>query len=84
MKKIRTYFAIVALISLPFFCVADNPGPPPPPGGGGPGGGGTPVGAPIDGGIGILLALGLGYGGMKLFQSRKDKDINSEMDKIEE
>lgn len=84
MKKILTYFVIVFLISLSFFSIADNPGPPPPPGGGGPGGGGTPVGAPIDGGIGILLALGLGYGGMKLFQSRKDKDFNSEIEKIEE
>jgi len=74
MKKIKTYFAILALLSLTFYSVADNPGPPPPPGGGGPGGGGTPVGAPIDGGLGILLALGLGYGGMKLLKTKKDKD----------
>jgi hypothetical protein len=30
-----------------------------------------PVGAPIDGGLGILLALGAAYGGMKLYLLRK-------------
>ncbi len=74
MKKIRSYFAILALLTLPVFSIADSPAPPPPPGGGGPGGGGTPVGAPIDGGLGILLALGLGYGGMKLYKTRKEKE----------
>jgi hypothetical protein len=33
--------------------------------------GGGPVGSPIDGGIGILLALGLGYAGKKYFDLRK-------------
>jgi len=46
--------------------------PPPPPGNpSGGGGGGGPVGAPIDGGLGILLALGAGYGGLKLYRARK-------------
>jgi hypothetical protein len=77
MKKIRSFIAILALISLPVLSFSDNPGPPPPPGGGGagPGGGGTPVGAPIDGGLGILIALGLGYGGMKLYNTRKEKAV---------
>jgi hypothetical protein len=74
MKKIKTCVAVITFFILPFFSGADNPQPPPPPGGGGPGGGGTPVGAPIDGGLGILLALGLGYGGMKLYQSKKEKE----------
>lgn len=74
MKKLKSYIAIISFLALPFFSGADNPQPPPPPGGGGPGGGGTPVGAPIDGGLGILLALGLGYGGMKLYQAKKEKD----------
>lgn len=73
MKKIRIFITVIVLLALPFFSGADNPQPPPPPGGGGPGGGGTPVGAPIDGGLGILLALGLGYGGMKLYQTKKEK-----------
>ncbi len=48
--------------------------PPPPPGNAQTGGGGSdgPVGgAPIDGGLGILLALGTAYGARKLYQERK-------------
>ena len=33
--------------------------------------GGGPVGSPIDGGLGILIALGLGYAGKKYFDLRK-------------
>jgi len=51
---------------------ADEPldSPPPPPGGGH-GGGGNTQGAPIDDGLTILLALGAGYGGFKLYKLRK-------------
>lgn len=73
MKNARNIFLLLAFLVLPFFSIGDPPGPPPPPGGGGPGGGGTPVGAPVDGGFGLLLALGIGYGGFKLYQSRKEK-----------
>jgi hypothetical protein len=72
MKKIRSLATLALLLALPLINLADTP-PPPPPGGGGPGGGGTPVGAPIDGGMGILLALGLAYGGKKLYDFRKGK-----------
>ncbi|MEI7727261.1 MAG: hypothetical protein WCK09_19275 [Bacteroidota bacterium] len=73
MKTLKLIFVLFALIALPFLGVSDPPLPPPPGGGGGPGGGGTPVGAPIDGGMGILLALGLAYGGKKLYTMRKEK-----------
>ena len=43
---------------------ADSPDPPPMPGGHGQNGN-SPVGAPIDGGLGILLALGATYGSRK-------------------
>ena len=39
----------------------------------GPGGGGPPPGAPIDGGVTILAALGLGYGARKLYKMDKNK-----------
>lgn len=40
-------------------------------GGGGTGGGGGPVGAvPVDGGLTLLLAAGLGYGARKAYQNR--------------
>ena len=47
--------------------------PPPPPGNPRTGGGGSsgPVGGPIDGGLGILLALGAAYGGKNLYNERK-------------
>jgi len=64
--------SVIALLLffLPAFNVplyAEDP-PPPPNGGGTPvGSGGIPVGgAPLDGGIGILLLLGAGYGGVQL------------------
>jgi len=74
MKKLRALIVLLAMIGLPLLTIADEPGPPPPPGHpGAPGNSGqTPVGAPIDGGIGILLALGMGYGGYKLYRLRKE------------
>ena len=57
-----------------FNAMADEPldAPPPPPGGGH-GGGGNGQGAPIDGGVSILMALGAGYGSFKLYKSRKEE-----------
>ena len=55
---------------------ADPPGPPGP--GGDPGGsGGVPVGSPIDGGLSILLAMGLAYGGFRLIP-RKEQHNDEE------
>lgn len=74
MKTLKLILVLFAIMALPLFSLSDTPPPPPNGAGtGGPGGGGTPVGAPIDGGMGILLALGLAYGGKKLYTMRKDK-----------
>jgi len=72
MKKIKLVFILLAIFALPLISLPDPPGPP---GSSSPGAGGgqTPVGAPIDGGFGILLALGLGYGGKMLYNARKAK-----------
>ena len=77
MKTIKMVFILLAIFALPIVCLPDPPGPP----GSGKdgstqGGGQIPVGAPIDGGLGILLALGLGYGGKKLYNARKSKQEN--------
>jgi hypothetical protein len=66
MKKFFLLFALtLALTFAATTLKADPPGPPGP--GGPPGGtGGVPVGSPVDGGISLLLALGLGYGGYRL------------------
>ena len=73
MKKLKLILVLFAVMALPLLSLSDVPPPPPGGTGGGPGGGGTPVGAPIDGGMGILLALGLAYGGKKLYDMRKEK-----------
>ncbi|MCX6287914.1 MAG: hypothetical protein NTY96_12445 [Bacteroidetes bacterium] len=57
--------------ALPAF--SDEPGPPPPPGEHGVGGNQGPAGAPIDGGLGILLGIGAIYGGKKYLQAKKTK-----------
>jgi hypothetical protein len=72
MKKLKIILVIMAILTLPLISLSDTPPPPPGGPGGGPGGGGTPVGAPIDSGLGILLALGLAYGGKKLYTIRKN------------
>ncbi|MCX6284147.1 MAG: hypothetical protein NTW31_07940 [Bacteroidetes bacterium] len=59
--------------------VSDDPGPPPPPSEHGMGGDQGPAGAPIDGGLGILLGIGAAYGGKKYLQSIKmKKEISAE------
>ena len=71
-KYIRFLFIPALVLLLTFLCFstfADSPTPPPLPGEhGNPG---NVPGVPIDGGLGILLALGLGYAGRKLYRIRK-------------
>jgi hypothetical protein len=76
MKKIKLVFILLAIFALPLISLPDPPGPPGSGAGQGNGGGQTPVGAPIDGGLGILLVLGLGYGGKKLYETRKTKQAD--------
>ena len=81
MKTLRKLLLTLAFLFTSMFMLntfADEPldNPPPPPGGG-PGGGGN--GAPIDGGLGILMALGAGYGSFRLYKSRKaEKEAEKE------
>ena len=75
MQRLRKVLLALAFIFSGLFifsAMADGPldNPPPPPGGGH-GGGGNSQGAPIDGGMGILIALGVGYGVWKLYKIRK-------------
>ena len=71
MKTLKLILVLVAIMALPLLSLCDVPPPPPVGGGGGTPG---PVGAPIDGGVGILLAMGMAYGGKKLYAMRKEKD----------
>lgn len=73
MKKYIYSPLIAFFVCLSIAVIADPGPPPPPPNPGGGGGGGGPVGAPIDGGLGILLAMGVAYGGQRYFQTRKSK-----------
>jgi hypothetical protein len=74
MKSLRKILLTLSFLTTLFVfnVMADPPNDnPPPPPGGGHGGGGNQQGAPIDGGMGILLALGAGYGLNKLYRYRK-------------
>ena len=74
MKKISRLLLIAAFALMIFSTIdlllADPPAPPSVPGGHGYGDN-IPAGAPIDGGLGILLALGLGYGAKLLLKAGK-------------
>lgn len=74
MKTTKFFYiatAICILSLFPFSSWADPTDPPIPPvdGGGG--------GVPIDGGIGWLLAAGIGYGAKKLYDAKKTPTKNS-------
>jgi hypothetical protein len=81
MKKFIKTLLIAIFFSLSMVTLADGP-PPPPPNPGTGGGGGGPVGAPIDGGLGILLAMGGAYGARKLYKARKDKKEKIESEEV--
>jgi hypothetical protein len=72
MKKLFNLFLITAFLCISFSAFAPPPNPPDNPSSGG--GGGGPVGAPIDGGLGILVILAgsAAYGGRKLYKARKE------------
>lgn len=61
-----TTVGFVMIVQLTF---ADPPSPPA--NHGSTGNQSPPVGAPIDGGLSILLALGAGYGARKFYQAKK-------------
>ncbi len=74
MKKLMHSLALIILIlGTVFFATSVKADPPPPPGTHGAGGNQPPAGAPIDGGLGILVILAgsAGYGGLKLYRARK-------------
>lgn len=77
-RKVRKWVFILCFLTIPVLgSIADNPGPPNPggdPSGGGPG----PVGAPIDGGLLILLAQGVAYGGWKFYKLKKKTALETE------
>jgi hypothetical protein len=74
MKKIKAILVLFAIFAMPFLSISDPPaGPDPNLNGNGTPNGTVPVGAPIDGGLGILIILGAGYGIKKIFNAKKSK-----------
>jgi len=69
----RKICIVVCFLIFGGLCRADGPGPPPPPGAHAQSGNQGPAGAPIDGGLGILLLFGAGYGARKYF--RKGNEV---------
>jgi hypothetical protein len=74
LKSLFITFGFVSLIMLAQVTFADPPGPPPL----GHGSSGNQT-APLDGGLSILLALGVGYGARKFSQARKEKKEADEL-----
>ena len=66
MKSILAIFSFTLLLILAIPVQAQPPEP-------GDGGGG-PAGVPIDGGISLLLAAGVAYGGKKYHEMKKQND----------
>lgn len=74
MKKIKAILVLMAFFAMPLLSISDPPGGPDPnTNGNGTPNGTVPVGAPIDGGLGILMILGAGYGLKKVYNARKAK-----------
>jgi len=74
MKRCRKLVILMILILAGMVGNHDLMSQNPPPSPGSHGQNGSPVGAPIDGGIGILLALGAAYGGRKIYMVWKKRD----------
>ena len=73
-KKLKLLIIAALLISAPVILFAQGPGEPPHPNSGATPNGGSNIpvgGAPIDGGLGILLALGAAYGFRKMKKSNE-------------
>jgi len=75
-KQKSIYLILFCFMAYAPLVLADTPAPPPPGGGHGQSGNGPPVGAPIDGGLGILIAMGAIYGGKRLYKAYKVKQKN--------
>lgn len=77
MKTFSKFLSMCGIIAI--FCAislssyADEPNPPLVPGDHGVAGD-VPVGAPIDGGLSILLVLGAGYGAKKIYSLKNAKE----------
>ncbi len=72
-KKIKLLTIAITTVLLSTTIAFAQDAPPPPPGGGHGGSGNQTAGAPIGGGLFILLGLGAAYGGKKLYDLRKEK-----------
>ena len=71
-KLVLLGISLMLCTAYPAIC--DGPGPPTPPPSHGAGGNQDPQGAPIDGGLGILVSMAVAYGCKKYLQSKKEQD----------
>ncbi|MCK9422974.1 MAG: hypothetical protein M0Q38_10275 [Bacteroidales bacterium] len=80
-KSLKHFLFFVILFFIMTFSlttIAQGPMPPPPPGEKGSNNNQAPAGAPIDGGLSILLVLAGAYGSRKWVRSRKKMEEFSE------
>lgn len=76
MKSVHSFFAVSAMVCVSLVASADPPGPPVEHGS--TTNQGSPAGAPIDGGLGILLTLGAVYGVRKILKAGKGSEESEE------
>ena len=63
MMKYKKTLASILLILISFVCSAQTPPPPQPPPG--------PPGVPVDGSLYVLLVVGIIYGILKIYQTKR-------------
>jgi uncharacterized protein HemX len=73
MKKIASIIAVFALMVLPLMSIGQVPPPPNQHGETTNQAPGTQGGAPIAGGVGMLVAMGLAYAGKRVYDYRKNQ-----------
>lgn len=71
MSTLLNFILVVSIIFIAEKVWSMAPPPPPPPAAGGPN-------VPIDGGIGLLIAAGVGYGAKKYYDKKKNKGQNTD------
>ncbi len=71
---IKSLTLLTLIIGAIFITKPVKANPPDPPAQHGETGNQPPAGAPIDGGLGILIALGGAYGARKLYKAKKEND----------
>ena len=79
-NSLFTLFMIVIILVLPLMAISQDPPGPGDTGGGNPDDAGS---VPIDGGLSLVIAAGVGYGAKKIREHNKKKREEEALDRVE-